>query len=268
MSQTPRFINPQAHTVQVFDENKNQISIHPWSKRDAYPGSTFVVDGEHFRQFAGGNGSLQRHPDTAEQEDSFRNETQQSVETSPQSHESQTEQVVSTENSDDSGGQEQAATEETETPTNQDDVTVSDPDVDAIESVKIQHDLTEDQADELSEALVAYHANDDSFELSDTMSEPWKSLASHLNLDPSFYVNDSDQQEPKVDPNYEPTTYAMRKVASEMGVEDRESKNAAQLFEEITQQVSEEEFRSRAKQHDKARKKKKKKTTKSNKTSK
>lgn len=59
------YVNLQASSVQVYDENRHPITVLPWSRRSQHPGALFVVRGTHYQQFVSGAGPLYPFPGDA-----------------------------------------------------------------------------------------------------------------------------------------------------------------------------------------------------------
>lgn len=59
----PLFVNLQSGPVQVFDEARKAKSVHPWANRNRKSvGGTYIVAGEHYRQFVSKMGPLSKLP--------------------------------------------------------------------------------------------------------------------------------------------------------------------------------------------------------------
>lgn len=61
-SVVPKFVNMQPSPVQVPDENRRLVTVHPWQNRQRSPKGNYVVEGEHYAKFVSAKGPLAPFP--------------------------------------------------------------------------------------------------------------------------------------------------------------------------------------------------------------
>jgi hypothetical protein len=64
VSHPPAFVNLQPSAVTVYDDRRRSVTVSPWNHRNSHAGDgvTFVVYGDHYKQFVSGAGPLYPFP--------------------------------------------------------------------------------------------------------------------------------------------------------------------------------------------------------------